>query len=128
MFSDIGYFDSMADNKHIAEQLPSCCCFIIDKRHFSVATLFFFILPIFVSRKWKNARTWVESIIFSGQKTCALITSERNHPFNIFVRHQYVSRLVLLVVTIFCQNKFYFKTLISTKLNTKFPASVNCRL
>ena len=62
------FFNSMAE-KHIAKQLSSCCRFIIDKRHLFEATVFvFFILPICAFRKWKKARTWVENILFSGQK------------------------------------------------------------
>ena len=46
MYSQNGFFNSMA-KKHIAKQLTSCCCFMIDKRYLFEAIVFvFFILPI----------------------------------------------------------------------------------
>ena len=47
MYSGNGHVDSMVDENHIEHQLPCCFCFIMDKRHFFIATvyIYFFILP-----------------------------------------------------------------------------------
>lgn len=104
MFLENGYIDSLSD-KHITRQMPCCCCcfFIIDKRHFFVASVSFFVFHhfrfpgflwqstqnrTFIWCKRKNARTWVENILFSGRKTCALNTLALNQSFHSFIRYQ----------------------------------------